>query len=103
MAEYDELYLVKNPFFLGSYERAIKECENVVLEETDLVHLERRTLYLVRAYLSLSDWDKAQTALSKHLAAVKCSEEEKQKFGKIVGIFIEFVKTGVKSSSFIQL
>ncbi len=95
MAEYDELYLVKNPFFLGSYERAIKECENVVLEETDLVHLERRTLYLVRAYLALSDWEKAQTALAKHIASVKCSEAEKQKFAKIVSIFIEFIKTGV--------
>jgi len=95
MAEYDELYLMKNPFFLGSFEKAIKENESLVIDESDNAALEKRTFYLVRAHLSLAEWDKADVALTKHLANVKCSEDEKEKFKKIIKTFIEFVKSGV--------
>ena len=95
MAEYDELYLIKNPFFLGSFEKAIKENDNVVIEEGDVTNLEKKTFYVVRAYLALADWEKAESMLSKHLMSTKCTEEEKEKFAKIIKIFIEFSKTGV--------
>ena len=104
MAEYDELYLMKNPFFLGSFEKAIKECDNIIMaDENDTGSVEKKTFYLVRAYLSLADWDKAEASLGKHLAAVKCSEEEKEKFTKIIRTFIEFVKSGVCMNDLLSL
>ncbi len=96
MAEYDELYLMKNPFFLGSFDRAVKEHDNIVIEETDIANLERRTFYLVRAHLSLAEWDKADAALAKHLVAVKCPEPDKEKFTKIIKTLVEFVRSGVR-------
>ena len=96
MSEYDELYLIKNPFFIGSYEKAISEHESIVLEETDTLNLEKKTFYLIRAYLSVAEYGKADEALNKHIATIKCSEEEKQRFTEVVKFFIEFIKTGVR-------
>lgn len=98
MTEYDELYLIKNPFFLGSFEKAIKEHESIILEETDIEGLEKKTFYLVRSYLALAEYEKAELALKNHIAKVKCKEEEKVKFEKLMEFFIEFAKTGVNYS-----
>jgi len=95
MAEYDELYLVKNPFFLGSFEKAISECESLVIEETDIESLEKKTFYLVRTYLSLADWNKAEATLKKHLESTKYEQADKDHFEKTVRTFIEFIKSGV--------
>jgi len=95
MTEYDELYLMKNPFFLGSFEKTVTEQESIVLDEADIGTLEKKTFYLVRAYLALAEYEKAEAALKKHCGTVKCKEEEKVKFEKVVQFFIEFGKTGV--------
>ena len=70
--------------------------ENIVIEETDVTNLEIKTFYLIRTYISLAEWAKAEEALKKHLSTIKCEQDEKDKFEKVVKIFIEFIKTGVR-------
>lgn len=102
MVEYDDLYLVKNPFFLGTYEKAVKECENLVIDESDIPTLEKKTFYLVRSHLALTNWDKAEGVLAKHLIEVKYSEDEKEKFAAAVRNFIEFSKSGKYDEDFMH-
>lgn len=56
MEDFDILYMVKTPFFLGDFDRALKEAEQVEINADDTRNQALRNLLLVRALTAKNDF-----------------------------------------------
>ena len=54
MAESDELYTLRNAFFLGNFQEALAEASTIPRPKSDLLRLERDVL-VARAHIALGD------------------------------------------------
>jgi hypothetical protein len=97
VSEYDELYLMKNPFYLGNFDNSIREEENLLLEDSDIYNQERKSFYLVRAYLAKGMFDKAEGVIRIYQKSSKASKEDIERFSIIAINFIRMIKDGVNS------
>lgn len=56
MEDFDLLYIMKTPFFMGSFDKAISESETIEINQDDLKSQFNKNLLLVRALTAKSDF-----------------------------------------------
>jgi len=55
MEDFDILYMLKTPFYLGDYDKAIQEANQVEINSDDHRNQSLKNLYLVRALTAKND------------------------------------------------
>jgi len=55
MEDFDILYMVKTPFFLGDNNKAIEEAEHMEINEEDIKNKELLNFFLIRSLDSISN------------------------------------------------
>jgi hypothetical protein len=56
MEDFDLLYLMKTPFYLGDFDKCLAEAEKIEINSDDVRNQQLRNLYTVRALTCKSDF-----------------------------------------------
>ena len=56
MEDFDILYLMKTPFYLGDFDKALHEGQNIEINHDDARNQSLKNLYIVRALTAKSDF-----------------------------------------------
>ena len=65
MEDFDLLYLLKTPFYLGNASKAMKEAEELDIDESDTKNDELKQFFLVRILADLGDLPKLKALMTK--------------------------------------
>lgn len=65
MEDFDLLYLIKTPFYMGDSTKAQKEAEDLEIDESDAKNEELKNFFLIRILLELGDLPKLKAFMSQ--------------------------------------
>jgi len=64
MEDFDLLYLMKTPFYLGDFDKCLQEAEKIEINQEDLRNQQLRNLFTVRALTSKLDLPSLKTFMT---------------------------------------
>jgi len=56
MEDFDLLYMMKTPFYMGSFDKVLSEAETIEINQDDQRNIQLKNLLLVRALTSRNDF-----------------------------------------------
>jgi hypothetical protein len=65
MEDFDLLYLLKTPFYLGNSNKALKEADDLDIDESDTKNDELKHFFLIRILSDLGDLPKLKALMTK--------------------------------------
>lgn len=64
MEDFDLLYILKTPFFLGDFDKSLSEGEQVEINSDDVRNQSLKNLYIVRALTAKGDFPSLKTFMT---------------------------------------
>ena len=57
MEDFDILYMMKTPFFMGNFSKVLDEAKTVELNEEDQANITQKNLLMVRTLTAMGDFE----------------------------------------------